>query len=80
LRKSFLKELLYRRRAEMGGKPQWPIGLIGLSPGETNGRFRLDTTAVWLSPTDPHTNPLRHRLLAEELMQRLDEARLIPAS
>jgi GDSL-like lipase/acylhydrolase family protein len=171
LRKSFLKELLYRRRAEMGGKPQWPIGLIGLSPDETSGRYlfdparfperyrplagwdhmvggfdrlaalakargirpvllinidnygnrlagrtpdinpgevrelakhcaaegylvvdpqdrvteylernRLDTTAVWLSPTDSHTNPLRHRLLAEELAQRLEEARLIPAS
>jgi len=39
----------------------------------------LDTTAVWLSPSDTHTNALRHRLVAEELLQTLEESRLVPA-
>jgi hypothetical protein len=37
----------------------------------------LDTTAVWLSAQDPHTNELRHRLVAEELLERLEESRLV---
>jgi hypothetical protein len=39
----------------------------------------LDSSALWLSPSDTHTNVLRHRLVAEELLQRLREFHLVPA-
>jgi lysophospholipase L1-like esterase len=32
---------------------------------------RLPTSALWLSPSDPHPSPLRHRLIAEELFAAL---------
>jgi lysophospholipase L1-like esterase len=41
---------------------------------------RLDSTAVWLSPSNTHMNVLRHGLVAEELLQRLEESGLVPAA
>jgi hypothetical protein len=38
----------------------------------------LDSSAIWLSPSDSHTNPLRHRLVAEELADAITRSRLIP--
>ena len=40
----------------------------------------LGPSAVWLAPTDSHTNVLRHRLVAEELLQRLEESGFLPPS
>lgn len=41
---------------------------------ETNG---LDNRALWIRPGDSHSNPLRHRLVAEELLERLGGAGLL---
>lgn len=38
----------------------------------------LGTTAVWISETDSHTNPLRHNFVAEEILSVIGEAGLLP--
>jgi hypothetical protein len=40
----------------------------------------LDNRALWIRSNDSHTNPVRHRLVAEELVHRLDKAGLLPVS
>jgi lysophospholipase L1-like esterase len=37
----------------------------------------LDTTAVWISETDSHTNPIRHGFIAEEILAVTEEAGLL---
>lgn len=37
----------------------------------------LDHTAVWITEKDSHSNSIRHRLLAEELFEQLEKARLL---
>ncbi len=34
----------------------------------------LDSRALWISSSDSHTNPLRHRLVADELLEALTQA------
>jgi hypothetical protein len=40
---------------------------------------RLDRGALWISPSDPHPSPLRHRLIAEELFASLQDSGAIDA-
>jgi hypothetical protein len=42
-------------------------------------KHRLDASALWLSPSDPHPTPLRHRLIAEELFASVQDSGAIEA-
>jgi len=38
----------------------------------------LGTTAVWISEKDSHSNPVRHRFVAEEIVEQIARAGLLP--
>lgn len=56
-------------------------GYIVVDPQDRIFRYlqenNLGTTAVWITGTDSHTNPLRHNFVAEEIVTAIEEAGLI---
>jgi len=57
-------------------------GYLVVDPQERIFRYLtengLGTETLWISETDSHTNAIRHRFVAEELLDRLETAGLLP--